>query len=783
MSASVVFVDVAHDFRHMGTMAVVDGEAVCIEGDLDQGILDYVVITRDGDITSEDGDLWLQEVARRFKGYVWAVYVPDPESTEEARDFDPAKHPKWPKGTEGGKGGRWMPKGAGQAMSPADFPELGYPDYDDDDDDVWEATAAPGLEPYRMGADGLKDSVVRDLSETIEQAYGLDWMADAAAGMELPGSPNEKTMAEVVVDGPWRYVNREQVAAWWGAHGELLASASDDDKRAFLREWTSSVLQTWAHGGRTFDIAFLRRAASLEFGIGLLPDLDEFSGLGVEVFHNDLGDLDDSSGDIPKSYWTDDRRGHPAMPFARMLLRAMYDTTQKRLAAAGYKPTDTVTLRRGLTGEPLTSIGRTRIVSAPASSWSHDRASAKEFAPTDVGYMVTSEVPLGRILSTPYTGMGCWSEGEWVVLGANGKANVERYDYDYEDGEPYATEVEGYLAETPLQALTRAWTEEEKAKHPHYPAGTIVNGENVGGDFAPKNATIVNDAEKLTTSLLTGAVSSIGALAEGTYNNRACFRALVGGIDAFVKVEAFLARPGDPEWGARPGLMPDGDDVNRQMAAQEVNMMLDGLVNMPVCVIRNVPVEGKMKKALVMQWVDGSRPSPYIGADEPERIEDLALFDAVIGNADSHQGNVKQGSDGTLYPIDAGFTFPKPYHPRRLASDGYVIWGDWAGNTWSLGFISEDYAADEWTRPKMLPDSDKYRFYLGKTFSERHWRALVLFKDTMLYGNGRERLKKYLNKREIDEVMRRVNYMLRTGRFLSEDDFAWRTWAHERVDV
>ena len=46
-----------------------------------------------------------------------------------------------------------------------------------------------------------------------------------------------------------------------------------------------------------------------------------------------------------------------------------------------------------------------------------------------------ARVPIGRILSTPYTGLGCWDEKEWLVIGANGTAGIIRPDEDQYDNQ------------------------------------------------------------------------------------------------------------------------------------------------------------------------------------------------------------------------------------------------------------------------------------------------------------------------------------------------------------
>ena len=125
---AITFVDTRAKMRRMGTLAVVDGLATVLDGEVPEGILGMkVTVARGVTLTPADGDIWLQELARRFKGYVWAQYI-EADSATQARaaldalidpsatyingndEFDPAEHPRWGPGTPGGKGGEFRPK-------------------------------------------------------------------------------------------------------------------------------------------------------------------------------------------------------------------------------------------------------------------------------------------------------------------------------------------------------------------------------------------------------------------------------------------------------------------------------------------------------------------------------------------------------------------------------------------------------------------------------------------------------------------------------------------------
>jgi hypothetical protein len=85
-------------------------------------------------LTEADGDAWLMAMSKRYQGYLWGIYFPTRDEIPPAREWsvgdiearvaemdaerwknpdDAGKHPKWPSGAEGGKGGQWAPKNTG----------------------------------------------------------------------------------------------------------------------------------------------------------------------------------------------------------------------------------------------------------------------------------------------------------------------------------------------------------------------------------------------------------------------------------------------------------------------------------------------------------------------------------------------------------------------------------------------------------------------------------------------------------------------------------------------
>lgn len=53
----------------------------------------------------------------------------------------------------------------------------------------------------------------------------------------------------------------------------------------------------------------------------------------------------------------------------------------------------------------------------------------------------------------------------------------------------------------------------------------------------------------------------------------------------------------------------------------------------------------------------------YVFDSQPDGADDVAFFDAVIGNQDRHRGNFlvdDSGDEVTIWPIDHGYTFARP---------------------------------------------------------------------------------------------------------------------------
>jgi hypothetical protein len=130
---------------------------------------------------------------------------------------------------------------------------------------------------------------------------------------------------------------------------------------------------------------------------------------------------------------------------------------------------------------------------------------------------------------------------------------------------------------------------------------------------------------------------------------------------AIVKV-AIKPRSGLSHQKMRSGISM-GRDLERERAAYVVNNALGGLVEMPECVVRDIPNMGLCGIQTFKEDTDGTLAENYNVelSGHPDAVRELALFDVIIGNLDRHGGNimVRSGDDEhPLVAIDHGLSFP-----------------------------------------------------------------------------------------------------------------------------
>jgi hypothetical protein len=111
----------------------------------------------------------------------------------------------------------------------------------------------------------------------------------------------------------------------------------------------------------------------------------------------------------------------------RKVIRAMYDYTQEKMAAFGFKPDDKITLWRGVSqidfGEQYDTVD---YFGNSMESWSAGYRVARGFGYK--GDILAMDVPVRNILGTAKTGFGSLPEGEYVIFGniPGNKAVIEK---------------------------------------------------------------------------------------------------------------------------------------------------------------------------------------------------------------------------------------------------------------------------------------------------------------------------------------------------------------------
>ena len=106
------------------------------------------------------------------------------------------------------------------------------------------------------------------------------------------------------------------------------------------------------------------------------------------------------------------------------VVRQQYANTQAYFEAKGIKE---VTLHRGFDDSKI-GVGEQEVMLRPLSSFSGSNFVASRFAGEsgEGGKVMIVKVPVSQIFSTPFTGIGCLPEEEFVVLGKPTTASVYR---------------------------------------------------------------------------------------------------------------------------------------------------------------------------------------------------------------------------------------------------------------------------------------------------------------------------------------------------------------------
>ncbi len=169
---------------------------------------------------------------------------------------------------------------------------------------------------------------------------------------------------------------------------------------------------------------------------------------------------------------------------------------------------------------------------------------------------------------------------------------------------------------------------------------------------------------------------------------------------------------------------PDGTLAGRERAAFLVSEA-SGWDIVPPTVLR----DGPFGPGMVQLWVDvGESIDPVVLVNDADpRLRRIALFDAIVNNADRKVGHLLPRPDGLVQGVDHGVTFHRDPKLRT------VLWA-WRGQS-----ITADEAA-----------------------------VVLRIRDALAGALGRE-LREHLAATEIRLTLRRADRLLETGRFPQPD--------------
>ena len=182
------------------------------------------------------------------------------------------------------------------------------------------------------------------------------------------------------------------------------------------------------------------------------------------------------------------------------------------------------------------------------------------------------------------------------------------------------------------------------------------------------------DAAEALALLRTGGLSVEGRLVDASNTTLYCLLTRDGLTAACVY---------KPVRGERPLWdFPDGTLAAREAAAYLVSAALGWNV-VPPTVLR----DGPLGTGMVQLWIDGDETvdlGRLVRADL-DPLRRMAVFDAVVNNADRKGGHLIPLPDGHVYGVDHGVTF---HHQDKLRT---VLWS-WAGDPlpgWAVDALSE----------------------------------------------------------------------------------------------
>jgi uncharacterized repeat protein (TIGR03843 family) len=179
-------------------------------------------------------------------------------------------------------------------------------------------------------------------------------------------------------------------------------------------------------------------------------------------------------------------------------------------------------------------------------------------------------------------------------------------------------------------------------------------------NLTPPRALPVDEALELLT---TGSLSVEGRLVEASNATLYC-AVCRDGLDAACVYK--------PVAGERPLWdFPDGTLAAREVAAYEVSAATGWLITPPT-----VYRDGPLGPGMVQLWIDADESVDVLSLvrrGSSGQLRRIAVYDAVINNADRKGGHLLPTSSGHVYGVDHGVSFHVEPKLRTL------LW-QWAGN-------------------------------------------------------------------------------------------------------
>jgi len=212
--------------------------------------------------------------------------------------------------------------------------------------------------------------------------------------------------------GEWRNARpTERGAAKHKLITELAATSGEsyDKCNLFVKQWSRSS------NNHMMESLAIQRDAAEEFGV----EMSDFTKGRIRELETN-------------EYYTDRRDPLYPSDVQRRILRAQYDNTQKFLREQGIGPDDMVTLYRGAKWDKAITkdwkAGQEVAFHDNAlASWSLGEDIARVFWRWDSkkdGVILKINVPASMIFSTALTGNGCLTEGELLLIGGRGTAEL-----------------------------------------------------------------------------------------------------------------------------------------------------------------------------------------------------------------------------------------------------------------------------------------------------------------------------------------------------------------------